>query len=142
MIRTTSHRQQGFTLMELLITVTILLIVAAIAVPNYRNHVMRANRSEGAAALQRIAAAQEKFYMQNNTYTDSFATDGGLGIANTTRHYDLDIVSADATAFSATARPREGQEQDTDCWIMTIDHEGRMVAEDDGSGDTTSLCFR
>lgn len=142
MTRDGLYRARGFSLMELLVTVTILLIVAAIAVPNYRNHVIRANRSEAAAALQTIAAAQEKFYMQNNTYTNSFAADGGLGLAMTTRHYDLEIVNADRTAFEARARPRDGQAQDTDCWIMSIDHQGRMLAQDNGAADTTARCFR
>ncbi len=141
MTHNTLQRARGFTLMEMMITVAILLIVAAIAVPNYRNHVKRANRSDAVAALQRIAAAQEKFYLQNNTYTVSLGADG-LDIDTQTRHYTLHVASADTDTFTATARPRAGQAQDTDCSRMTIDNQGRMVAVDENGNDTTSLCFR
>lgn len=59
---------QGFTLIEMMIVVAIIGILAAVAYPSYAEHVKRGNRSEGQALLSDIAAAQERYYSQNNRY--------------------------------------------------------------------------
>ncbi len=60
---------RGITLLELMIVVVIISILTAIAYPNYREYVTRAKRTEAKAALLQIATQQERFYLQNNTYT-------------------------------------------------------------------------
>ena len=87
-------RMHGVTLIELLIVIVVIGILAAIAVPSYRNYVLRAQRTDAMSALLRVAAAQEKFYLQNNTYADddALADDppAGLGISSTENGwYDL-----------------------------------------------------
>ena len=62
------RRQQGFTLMELMIVVTIVGILASVGFPAYKAYVDRAKRSEGKAFLMEVAARQERYYFDNNTY--------------------------------------------------------------------------
>jgi type IV pilus assembly protein PilE len=81
-------RMRGVTLIELMSVVVILAIVATIAVPTYRKYLIRAQRSEGKIALLQLQTAQEKFYLQNNAYTDkvtdsSTAESPGLGLPGT-----------------------------------------------------------
>ena len=56
-------QQQGFTLIELMITVAIIAILAAVAYPSYSEYVKRGNRSEGQALLNDTAALQERYYV-------------------------------------------------------------------------------
>ena len=63
-----SKKMQGFTLIEMMITVAIIAILAAVAYPSYTEYVKRSNRSEGQALLSDTAAAQERYYSQNNVY--------------------------------------------------------------------------
>ena len=70
-------RSTGVTLMELMITLAIVAILAAVAIPGYRQYSTRGHRTEGAMALTQIAARQEQFYLQNNTYADALADLGG-----------------------------------------------------------------
>ena len=62
----------GFTLMEVMITVVIVGILASIAYPSYTNYVTAARRSDATINLTRIAAQQEKFFTECGTYTTAF----------------------------------------------------------------------
>lgn len=124
------------TLIELMIVVVVIAVLASIAIPSYRQYVLRSHRVEAKAALLNLAAAQEKFYLQNNTYaTDSqlaTAPPNGLGLSTPTEHgwYEIDIIAADATGFSATATATstDGQDTDTHCMSFTIDSTGLKTA--------------
>ncbi len=137
------NRNRGFTLIEMLITVTILIILAAVAIPNYRGHVLRSNRSDAMAALMRIAAAQEKFYLQNNTYTNTLGTDG-LNIETTSanEHFNLTVRDADLAGFVAEATATGKQTADEKCAFFSIDQAGNRFAKSDTDADTTGLCWR
>ncbi len=64
------RKKQGFTLIELMITVTIIGIITSIAIPSYYSNVISsARRAEGMPALLDIMRAQENFYANNFTYT-------------------------------------------------------------------------
>ena len=63
------HRMRGITLLELMIVVVIIGFLAVIAYPNYRSFVERAKRNEAKAALLKVATNQERFYLQNYTFT-------------------------------------------------------------------------
>ena len=53
------HRQTGVTLLELMVTLSIVGILAAISVTTYRSYSMRANRTEARTALLRIQVFQK-----------------------------------------------------------------------------------
>lgn len=59
---------QGFTLLELMITVAIVAILASIAYPSYVESVRKGRRAEARAALTELMQQQERFMTQNNTY--------------------------------------------------------------------------
>ena len=120
------------TLSELLVVVAIAAILTFAAVPSYRAYAVRSHRVEAAAALLALSAAQEKFYLQNNTYTTELEDPppDGLGMQAVTASgfYDIEIGSADADGFQATATARGGQADDTHCASFTINEAGARTA--------------
>ena len=64
--------KKGFTLLELLISVLIVVILASIAWAQYLKAVERSRMSEAVALLANISAAQERKFMQTNRFSTSF----------------------------------------------------------------------
>jgi prepilin-type N-terminal cleavage/methylation domain-containing protein len=61
----------GFTLIELMITVAIVAILAAIAYPNYRNYVLRGQLVDATNGLAALQANMERYYQDNRTYVST-----------------------------------------------------------------------
>jgi type IV pilus assembly protein PilE len=60
--------QRGFTLIELMIAVVVIGILSAIAIPNYRSYVQKAERGAAKAVMLNIAQTEERYYTNNGTY--------------------------------------------------------------------------
>jgi len=128
------NKVTGFTLIELMIVIVVVAVLAAIAMPSYRQYVLRTHRTEAKRTLLNVAVAQEKFYLHNNTYAGPSALEiappSGLGIAGTTErgHYALAITAGGVSAFSATATAQGAQADDTRCASFAIDQAGTRTA--------------
>ena len=137
----------GFTLVELMIVVAAVAILAAIAIPQYGQYVMRAKRVEARTALLDLAARQERFFALNNAYSSDAAALGyGAGAtfpltlsSGGGKVYTIPaptVTAGSATAlptYVALARPIGTQTADTQCGTYRLDHLG-VQSNQDGSG--------
>jgi type IV pilus assembly protein PilE len=132
-----AQRMRGVTMIELLTVVAIVGTLSSIAVVSYRSYVLRAHRTDATTALLRIQVAEEKYFLQKNTYTTdltdipSATPTSGLGIGTSTQNgfYTLAVAAGTtasiATSYSATATAAGGQRKDTACPTLTIDDSGQ-----------------
>jgi type IV pilus assembly protein PilE len=125
---------RGITLLELLVTLLVVSVIAALALPGYRRHVLRVNRTEALTALMQLQDVEEKFYLRHATYTNNLAAPAptGLGIStsSTSNKYLLSVsLAADGQSYIATASPAPGggQEADLECLAFSIDARGRRA---------------
>jgi type IV pilus assembly protein PilE len=122
-----SHNQRGFTLLELMITVAIIGILAALAYPSYQRQMLRTHRTEGMSALQDAAARQERYYSNNSEYAPDVAT-LGVQAATPNGHYaistDVGPCGDIARCYTLTATAQGGQADDAACTPLTVDSTG------------------
>lgn len=117
-------RSRGFTLAELMIAVAVVGILAAAAVPSYREHIAASRRTDAKSALLAVAQAMERHYTERGTYVG--ATLGTTGLYPTTSpqgYYTLSIASQDADGFSLLATRRVAQVGDK-CGNYTYNQAG------------------
>jgi len=141
-----SSPARGFTLVELMITVVIAAILITIAVPGYRQYVLRSKRTDATVALTRIQAAQEKYFLQYNRYAPALTPvpPGGLSLPNVSDggFYAIELTPGVMDyRVKATPQPGTGQTDDTRCAVFEIDHNGVKRAADGGGGDRTNECW-
>lgn len=123
-------RMRGITLIELMIVVVVVSILAAIAYPNYQEFVARAKRNEARAALLRLATNQERFYLNNNTFTADMTQIGFSSSPFTTEtgYYVVTVTLATPSNFSATATYQRGGSEANKCLTFTIDGRGQKTS--------------
>lgn len=125
-----SRRRNGFTLIEVMITVVIIAILASIAIPSYQRYVIRAKRSAAQAQMMEIANRQQQFLLANRSYADKTTlTASGYALpADVAANYDYTItVTTEIPGFVLTFTPSGTQQPDGN---LTLDNQGAKTPAD------------
>ena len=115
----------GFTLIEMMIVITILAIIVALAYPAYMEQVRKARRADAVNTLMSSAQYLERCFTRFNAYNSaSCASPAGDSIDE---YYNLTVVRT-ATTFTLTATPKPGTDQAKDnCGALTLDYLGNKT---------------
>ena len=136
-------RNKGFTLIELMIVLAIIGILAAIAYPNYQESTAKSRRGNAQAELMGLSSALERYYSQNNHYSNAAAGNNDIGAplgtlyavdAEVATFYTVTITSAGgstandtdtAQSYIVSAVPVVGSAMEGDrCGTMTLSSAG------------------
>ncbi|NEX60288.1 type IV pilin protein [Noviherbaspirillum galbum] len=117
--------RRGFTLIELMVTVAIVGVLAAIAYPSYTSHFVKSNRAQAQAVLMEIAQKESTYVVDTRTYTNSLSTLGVTVPDKVLAQYTIEITAPTSTppSYTATATPISTGRQVAD-GALSIDSSG------------------
>ena len=118
---TRKNRSAGFTLIEMMIVVAIIGILAAIALPSYRNYVLRGKIVDATNTLSAMRAKMEQFYQDNRSYSGSASACGSASGFDTT-NFKFSCKAGDSS-YTITATGQDSLSE----FAYTIDDAGSMV---------------
>lgn len=120
-------KESGFTLIELMIVVTVIAIISAIALTSYNRYVIKSHRTAVQNFMLSIASREEQYFLNVLQYT---ATVGGGGLnlstpSEVTGYYttSVTLTPGPPPGYTITATPVAGSTQITD-GTLTLDNTG------------------
>lgn len=96
---------QGFTLIELMVVVAIISILAAIAIPNYQNYLVKARRSAAEQYMLTLANKEEQYLLDNRAYITGATAKATLGYptdpTDVSPYYSVSVVPLNPSCVTA-----------------------------------------
>ena len=127
-MRVGSSCARGFTLIEVMIALVIAAILAAVALPAYRDQLRRSTRAQAQAFLTDMASRQQQYLVEKRAYAASVAALGMAAPASVASAFGIEVAAAAGPppAFLITATASGDQAKDA-CAVMTIDSAGNRM---------------
>ncbi|MCH7345573.1 hypothetical protein LZ017_19555 [Pelomonas sp. CA6] len=132
------------TLVELLVVLAMLAVLATLALPSYRQSLLKGRRADALLALNAVTQAQERWRAQAPDYASDLVEQLRLPPQSPAGHYRLALADSSATGYAVDARAQGDQADDQRCALMgmRLDN-GRLtrVARDHLGRDSSQDCW-
>ena len=119
----------GWTLSELLVSLALMAVLAAVALPTYTAQQRQARRADAHSALQQLQLDQARWRGTHDSHASDLGNLGWASDRSPSGHYQIAIESASADGYTLTATPGGAQASDSACRPMRLQllHTGTVV---------------
>lgn len=97
------YKASGFTLVELMVTLAVVGILLSIAIPAYKDYLIRANKSAVKAVMLEIASRQEQYLMNSGAYATTYAQLNYSIPTEVSTYFDLTLTAGTNSTSTVTA---------------------------------------
>ncbi|MCC2666185.1 MAG: pilE [Gammaproteobacteria bacterium] len=119
---------QGFSLIELIITLTLIGILTALCLPIYSRHIIEEHRLDAKIALEKLAATLEEYFIAHNSYQGATLDIVKSPSFIAKNNYQLIITALSNNYFSIAAKPLSQQaRQDAACGTLMLNSLGKKA---------------
>jgi type IV pilus assembly protein PilE len=118
-----THKRQGFSLFELLITCSIIAILTSIALPTYQDYLHTTYRNEAKITLMRVSAALAQYQAKHDSLKQASLQALGWSPSIAEGRYTLTLQNVDTQHFTLRATPHFSDH----CGSLTINEQGKRT---------------
>ncbi len=126
-----SRAAAGFTLVEMLIAVSVVSVLSSVAYPSFQGTLHKARRADALVALMQVQTAQERWRANHRSF-GSLVDIGAPGVSSG-GHYTLQVLNADSERYELVAVATGNQARDTACRHLKLTLDGATVTHASGS---------
>ncbi|MFQ5470774.1 MAG: type IV pilin protein [Gammaproteobacteria bacterium] len=137
---TLAYKNNGFTLLELVIVIVIIAIIASIAYPTYSNFTRKGKLAEGTAKLSELRVQLERYYQDNRTYHSAPNTCGIPDGNGTYFSYTCTTTSPITFTWTASSLGNQGLGS-AGTFVYSIDQDGAMATLKFNGSSSNSTCW-
>lgn len=128
------HQNNGFHLLEILITLSIIAIISTWATSKYQTLIASTHRREAEHALIVLASVLESYALETGSYSDASLTKLKISTFTSNKTYKLKIVNATDRSFMISAEPMHQQAiNDNQCGTLSLTSTGEKL--NDGTAE-------
>lgn len=125
--------RRGFTLVEVMIALVVVVLLSAVAFPTYQQQVAKGRRTDAKQSLVELSQKMERFYTERGTYVGAtLGTTGLYPLVTSGGYYDLSITAQTVDGFTVKASPRGPQVGDA-CASFLYNQLGEQLVSNDAS---------
>lgn len=125
--------RRGFTLVEVMIALVVVVLLSAVAFPTYQQQVAKGRRTDAKQSLVELSQKMERFYTERGTYVGAtLGTTGLYPLVTSGGYYDLSITAQTVDGFTVKASPRGAQVGDA-CASFLYNQLGEQLVSNDAS---------
>lgn len=132
-------KQRGISLIEVIIVTVIVGVLAAIALPSYRQHQFKAERSGAQSSLYQLQIWLEQQFTQNGSYPTTLSCDD----CQLSAQYDYAITLSANAPYQLSATPKASSAQQSDeCYRFVLNGLAEQSNTDKQGNAVTASCWQ